>query len=328
MEPFQFCPFWLHQFVNVGKNGDPFSYHRDQLHIIPFRNTGGFPVFQNQGLQQVCQLAGPKGRCLSIPVVSEVDLVLFPAELEIVIGDTRHPEGRNQLQQEQRFQKKGFRLFFFHGPVQLREAYIAFREDLVEIHQPPESGEAVPRSVADQIDQILGLAKAKNRLTQERFLFPAFPEAFKGNRIPEGYPPVQFHNDSVFDEDRVHILTQIPLDPFLGPELGRGVLFKAQIKEPPAGLFKLRLTDQQIQIVGMTERRITVKLRRQQRALHSEQPDPFLPEFRGKEGQQPNLLQCLIAHPGNVVRATMQALSELRTAEQIAELRGKKVEEL
>ena len=33
-------------------------------------------------------------------------------------------------------------------------------------------------------------------------------------------------------------------------------------------------------------------------------------------------------NPGNVVRATMQALSELRTAEQIAELRGKKVEEL
>ena len=33
-------------------------------------------------------------------------------------------------------------------------------------------------------------------------------------------------------------------------------------------------------------------------------------------------------NPGNVVRATMKALSELRTAEQIAELRGKKVEEL
>lgn len=33
-------------------------------------------------------------------------------------------------------------------------------------------------------------------------------------------------------------------------------------------------------------------------------------------------------NPGNVVRATMQALSELRTAEQIAEIRGKKVEEL
>ena len=33
-------------------------------------------------------------------------------------------------------------------------------------------------------------------------------------------------------------------------------------------------------------------------------------------------------NPGNVVRATMKALSELRTAEQIAELRGKKVEQL
>lgn len=33
-------------------------------------------------------------------------------------------------------------------------------------------------------------------------------------------------------------------------------------------------------------------------------------------------------NPGNVVRATMQSLSELRTAEQIAEIRGKKVEEL
>ena len=33
-------------------------------------------------------------------------------------------------------------------------------------------------------------------------------------------------------------------------------------------------------------------------------------------------------NPGNVVRATMKALSELRTAEQIAEIRGKKVEEL
>ena len=33
-------------------------------------------------------------------------------------------------------------------------------------------------------------------------------------------------------------------------------------------------------------------------------------------------------NPGNVVRATMKALSELRTAEQVAELRGKKVEEL
>ena len=33
-------------------------------------------------------------------------------------------------------------------------------------------------------------------------------------------------------------------------------------------------------------------------------------------------------NPGNVVRATMKALSELRTAEQIAEVRGKKVEEL
>ena len=33
-------------------------------------------------------------------------------------------------------------------------------------------------------------------------------------------------------------------------------------------------------------------------------------------------------NPGNVVRATMKALSELRTAEQIAALRGKKVEEL
>ncbi len=33
-------------------------------------------------------------------------------------------------------------------------------------------------------------------------------------------------------------------------------------------------------------------------------------------------------NPGNVVRATMKALSELRTAEQIAELRGKKVDQL
>jgi len=33
-------------------------------------------------------------------------------------------------------------------------------------------------------------------------------------------------------------------------------------------------------------------------------------------------------NPGNVVRATMKALGELRTAEQVAELRGKKVEEL
>jgi len=33
-------------------------------------------------------------------------------------------------------------------------------------------------------------------------------------------------------------------------------------------------------------------------------------------------------NPGNVVRATMKALSELRTAEEIAEIRGKKVEEL
>ena len=33
-------------------------------------------------------------------------------------------------------------------------------------------------------------------------------------------------------------------------------------------------------------------------------------------------------NPGNVVRATMKALSELRTAEQIAAIRGKKVEEL
>ena len=33
-------------------------------------------------------------------------------------------------------------------------------------------------------------------------------------------------------------------------------------------------------------------------------------------------------NPGNVVRATMKALSELRTAEKIAEIRGKKVEEL
>lgn len=33
-------------------------------------------------------------------------------------------------------------------------------------------------------------------------------------------------------------------------------------------------------------------------------------------------------NPGNVVRATMKALSELRTAEQIAALRGKKVNEL
>ena len=33
-------------------------------------------------------------------------------------------------------------------------------------------------------------------------------------------------------------------------------------------------------------------------------------------------------NPGNVVRATMKALSELRTAEQIAALRGKKAEEL
>ena len=33
-------------------------------------------------------------------------------------------------------------------------------------------------------------------------------------------------------------------------------------------------------------------------------------------------------NPGNVVRAPMKALSELRTAEQIAALRGKKVEEL
>ena len=33
-------------------------------------------------------------------------------------------------------------------------------------------------------------------------------------------------------------------------------------------------------------------------------------------------------NPGNVVRATMKALSELRTAEEIAALRGKKVSEL
>ena len=33
-------------------------------------------------------------------------------------------------------------------------------------------------------------------------------------------------------------------------------------------------------------------------------------------------------NPGNVVRATMKALSELRTAEEIAAVRGKKVEEL
>ena len=33
-------------------------------------------------------------------------------------------------------------------------------------------------------------------------------------------------------------------------------------------------------------------------------------------------------NPGNVVRATMNALKELRTAEQIAAVRGKKVEEL
>ena len=33
-------------------------------------------------------------------------------------------------------------------------------------------------------------------------------------------------------------------------------------------------------------------------------------------------------NPGNVVRATMKALSELRTAEQIAALRGKKANEL
>ena len=33
-------------------------------------------------------------------------------------------------------------------------------------------------------------------------------------------------------------------------------------------------------------------------------------------------------NPGNVVRATMKALSELRTAEEIAAIRGKKVEEL
>ncbi|MBP3284446.1 MAG: 30S ribosomal protein S5 [Clostridia bacterium] len=33
-------------------------------------------------------------------------------------------------------------------------------------------------------------------------------------------------------------------------------------------------------------------------------------------------------NPGNVVRATMKALSELRTAEEIAALRGKKVNEL
>lgn len=34
------------------------------------------------------------------------------------------------------------------------------------------------------------------------------------------------------------------------------------------------------------------------------------------------------SNPGNVVRATMNALKELRTAEQVAALRGKKVEEL
>ena len=33
-------------------------------------------------------------------------------------------------------------------------------------------------------------------------------------------------------------------------------------------------------------------------------------------------------NPGNVVRATMNALKELRTAEQIAALRGKKIEDL
>ena len=39
--------------------------------------------------------------------------------------------------------------------------------------------------------------------------------------------------------------------------------------------------------------------------------------------------KCLGSNnPGNVVRATMNALKELRTAEQIAALRGKKVEEL
>ena len=39
--------------------------------------------------------------------------------------------------------------------------------------------------------------------------------------------------------------------------------------------------------------------------------------------------KCLGSNnPGNVVRATMNALKELRTAEQIAALRGKKAEEL
>lgn len=39
--------------------------------------------------------------------------------------------------------------------------------------------------------------------------------------------------------------------------------------------------------------------------------------------------KCLGSNnPGNVVRATMNALKELRTAEQIAAIRGKKVEEL